>query len=214
MSRRADKDREDPLLFDLPLEPSKGGTGRASRDEERKRAAGRVARSLDEPADFAADLLSDIDAPLDAGKPHLEIVSSQKLPEEAERKRSLVGSRLAAGGADLLIHAAVLVIAVVGCVLMGVRPSLPDWPALTVFVLAFSFLYTVVPLAFWGYTPGMAWARLATQNDDGEPLTFGQTSRRWLGAVLTAIFLGIPLLLFGKRSLSDRLSRSETLALP
>ena len=220
MTRRADRDRDEPLLFDLPLETNTKGAPRESREAEKRRvAAGAPSRprAFDDP-----EILEEEDFPL-AGESYasparnrLEIISSQELPDEDEMEAgpgSLVGSRLAAGGADLLIHAAVLVLAFGGCVFLGVRPELSAWPALGVFLLAFSFLYTVVPLAFWGYTPGMAWARLASQNDDGEPLTFDQTARRWLGAVLTTAFLGIPLLLFGKRSLADRLSHSETLAL-
>ncbi len=68
---------------------------------------------------------------------------------------------------------------------MGVRPSLADWPAFALFLLSFSFLYTVVPLAFWGHTLGMAWGGLTSRNRDGEPLTFDQTARRWLGGILT-----------------------------
>jgi uncharacterized RDD family membrane protein YckC len=213
MTRRADKDREEPLLFDLPLESPRDlqSSAREPERQERKR------KSPEPPQRTTADLTFDEGDDVLPAVPRLEIVSSKGEAGEAEEalagKGSLVGSRFAAGGADLLIHGAVLVAAVAGCVLLGVRPTLPDWPALGLFLLAFSFLYTVVPLAFWGYTPGMAWARLTTQSDDGEPLTFGQTAVRWLGGVLTAAFLGLPLLLFGKRSLSDRLSHSQTLAL-
>lgn len=220
MTRRADKNRDEPLLFDLPLETNTKGAPRESPEK------GRVApppparhRAFDEEPAFDDDDFLDsreITSPSAAARHHLEIVSSQQLSEDGEASEgmgSLIGSRLAAGGADLLIHAAVLVLAVGGCLFLGVRPELSAWPALGLFLLSFSFLYTVVPLAFWGHTPGMAWARLASQNDDGEPLTFDQTARRWLGAVLTTAFLGIPLLLFGKRSLADRLSHSQTLAL-
>ena len=90
---------------------------------------------------------------------------------------------------------------------------LSDWPAVALFLLSFSFLYTVVPLAFWGHTPGMAWAGLDARGRDGEPLAFDQTARRWIGGILTLLLLGLPLLLaFGGRSLSDLLSGSETLS--
>jgi hypothetical protein len=57
----------------------------------------------------------------------------------------------------------------------------------------------------------MAWARLAAEGKDGEALTFDQTARRWLGALLTAATLGLPLLATNRRrSLSDRLSGSVT----
>jgi len=128
-------------------------------------------------------------------------------------ERAGIGRRLAAGVADLLVHVAVAVLALAGCRYLGVLPGLRDWPALAVFLLSFSFLYTVVPLAFWGHTLGMAWAGLTAQSLDGEPLSFDQTARRWLGTLVTLALLGLPLLLaFRGRSLSDRLSGSHTFA--
>jgi uncharacterized RDD family membrane protein YckC len=123
-----------------------------------------------------------------------------------------IGRRLAAAAADLLVHAAVTVLALAGCRYLGVLPVLDDWPAMAVFLLSFSFLYTVVPLAFWGHTLGMTWAGLTADSADGQPLSFDQTARRWLGALLTLATLGLPLLLaLGGRSLADRLSGSRTL---
>jgi uncharacterized RDD family membrane protein YckC len=123
-----------------------------------------------------------------------------------------IGRRLAAGAADLLVHLAVAVLALAGCRYLGVVPALRDWPALAVFLLSFSFLYTVVPLAFWGRTLGMTWAGLTAESTEGEPLSFDQTARRWLGALLTLATLGLALLLaLTGRSLSDRLSGSRTL---
>jgi hypothetical protein len=59
----------------------------------------------------------------------------------------------------------------------------------------------------------MAWVGLSARNQDGEPLTFDQTARRWLGGLLTLGFAGLPILLTGKgRSLTDRLSGSATFA--
>jgi uncharacterized RDD family membrane protein YckC len=124
-----------------------------------------------------------------------------------------IGRRLAAAAADLLVHVAVTVLALAGCRYLGVLPALGDWPAMAVFLLSFSFLYTVVPLAFWGHTLGMTWAGLTAESADGQPLSFDQTARRWLGALLTLATLGLPLLLaLGGRSLADRLSGSRTLA--
>jgi uncharacterized RDD family membrane protein YckC len=126
--------------------------------------------------------------------------------------RAGIGRRLAAGIADLLVHVAVGVVAVAGCRYLGVKPDVRDWPALAVFLLSFSFLYTVVPLAFWGHTLGMTWAGLTSQSSGGEPLSFDQTARRWLGMLMTLAALGLPLLLaLSGRSLVDRLSDSSTL---
>jgi uncharacterized RDD family membrane protein YckC len=121
------------------------------------------------------------------------------------------GRRLGAGLADLLVHAAVLVGALLGTRWMGVKPDpVRDWPALAVFLLSFSFLYTVLPLAFWGQTLGMAWTNITSRNRDGEPLTFDQTARRWLTGLVTAALLGLPALVSGRRSLSDLVSGSAT----
>jgi uncharacterized RDD family membrane protein YckC len=132
--------------------------------------------------------------------------------EVAGLRHISLGRRAAGGAADLVVHLAVLILAVCGCRYLGVLPVLRDWPAFLVFLLAFSFLYTVVPLAFWGHTLGMTWAGLTAESTDGEPLSFEQTARRWLGALITLAVVGLPLLVaLGGRSLADRLSDSRTL---
>jgi uncharacterized RDD family membrane protein YckC len=139
-------------------------------------------------------------------------------PEEAAAAlpagRAFIGRRLAAGAADLLVHVAVAVLALAGCRYLGVSPAPRDWPAFGVFLLSFSFLYSVVPLAFWGHTLGMTWSGLTAESLDGEPLSFDQTARRWLGMLVTLAALGLPVLLAltGGRSLSDRFSGSRTFA--
>jgi len=134
-------------------------------------------------------------------------------PLPGDRTRVGIGRRAAAGAADLLVHVAVAILALAGCRALGVLPAVADWPAFVVFLLSFSFLYTVVPLAFWGHTLGMTWAGLTAESLGGEPLSFDQTARRWLGALLTLATAGLPLLLaLTGRSLADRLSGSRTLA--
>jgi uncharacterized RDD family membrane protein YckC len=191
---------DEPLLFDLPLDIS-AERARPSVAAERRRPAPqpappRPAAPVPEPE----DLLEDAE-------------SSEEIdePGEAASSGTGAGSRIAAGAADLLIHAAVAVLLLVGTRLMGVHPTLADWPALGVFLLAFSFLYIVVPLAFWGHTLGMAWAGLVARSRDGEPLTFDQTARRWLGGLITLGLAGLPFVFTrAGRSLSDRLSGSAT----
>jgi len=132
-------------------------------------------------------------------------------------------ARIAAGGADLAALGSAALAAAAGTRLLG-HPGPWPWPPFALFLLAFSFLYTVVPLAFWGQTPGMAWRGLVARSLDGDALSFGQTFRRWLGCVLTVAGAGLPLLLAllgdgasgAGRSLADRISGSRTLraALP
>jgi uncharacterized RDD family membrane protein YckC len=95
---------------------------------------------------------------------------------------------------------------------MGMRPALSSWPGFALFLLAFSFLYVVVSLAFWGHTLGMVWAGLTARSQDGEALSFDQAVRRWLGGIVTSALAGIPLLLsWNGRTVSDLLSSSETI---
>ena len=123
--------------------------------------------------------------------------------------------RLLSGGADILIHAGVLAGVSLGLSAMAVQPQLDHWPALAVLLLAFSFLYTVVSLAFWGQTAGMAWFRLSSQDRLQRPLSFRQSALRWVGGLLTLALAGIPVLSALRWvSLSDWLSRSLTFKHP
>lgn len=125
-----------------------------------------------------------------------------------------IQDRLLGGCLDLALNLIVLGLVVLAVQLpLGVAVGWGDWPAFGVFGLVFTFLYWTVPLAFWGQTPGMAWVGHVARSVTDEPLTFGQTVLRWLGAGLTVGLLGLPLLLVlsGDRSLSDRISESKTL---
>ncbi|MCB1033834.1 MAG: RDD family protein, partial [Acidobacteria bacterium] len=121
------------------------------------------------------------------------------------------GGRFLGGLADLAVNGGVLVLVFLGQSLLRVAPTAAQAPAYAVFLLAFSFLYYVVPMAFWGQTPGMASLGLVVRTPEGENLTFPQTSLRWLAAVVTCLLLGLPLLVaLTGRSLGDRWSRSRT----
>ncbi|HTG34264.1 MAG TPA: RDD family protein [Thermoanaerobaculia bacterium] len=202
---------EEPLLFDLPL------SAPGSREEPDELPV-TPKRSLPEarrpaPAPAATPI-----APARAGRSGPVPVPATEVEEDAEPARAASefagsGKRLAAGLADLVVHAAIAVLALLGCRGLGVRPDLREVPAFAAFLLSFSFLYTVLPLAFWGHTPGMAWAGITSHKppQNGEPLTFDQTVRRWLGAILTSALAGLPLLLaFGGRTLTDWVSGSAT----
>lgn len=116
-----------------------------------------------------------------------------------------------AGLADLAIHVAVMAVCGVAAWQLGLTPAVDQWPGYLGFAACFSFLYTSLPLAFWGQTPGMATSGLRAA--DGErQLAFSQTTMRWLAAWLTVATLGLPWLLARSgRPRADRLSRSETL---
>ncbi|HEX6199082.1 MAG TPA: RDD family protein [Thermoanaerobaculia bacterium] len=209
MSRRRSRD-EEPSLFDLPLdgpapvveeaepeEPEAAGPGL---DEEPLLYEPEPRRSPPPGAPPAA-------LPLEPGP-----ASPSSPAGQPTRQRAPLAARLLAGLADLAVHLALAVALLFGSRLLGVEAGLGDWPALALFLLVFSFLYTVLPLAFWGQTPGMAWAGLVARAPGGESLTFGQTAGRWLAGLLTVALLGLPAFLAagGGRSLVDRLSGSET----
>ena len=133
-------------------------------------------------------------------------------PFAAPEGAAPIGERLLGGLVDLFLQAALVVAAWAGTMWMEVRVDLTDWPPFAVLALVFSFLYSFIPLAFWGQTPGMAWRGHVAVSLDESPLRFGQTTLRWLGSLLTLGLVGLPLLLaFTGRTLSDRLSDSKTL---
>ncbi|HSL84408.1 MAG TPA: RDD family protein [Thermoanaerobaculia bacterium] len=184
MSRRRSRD-EGPGLFDLPLD-------------------GPVTAVPEEPDPPVVEA--------DEEEPLLHEPEPRPSNRPSPRKSAPLSARLLAGLADLAVHLALAVALLFGSRLLGVEAGLGDWPALVLFLLVFSFLYTVLPLAFFGQTPGMAWAGLVARGTGGESLTFGQTGRRWLAGVLTMTLLGLPAVpaAGGGRSLTDRLSGSDT----
>jgi hypothetical protein len=119
--------------------------------------------------------------------------------------------RLRAAAGDLAVLAAVTVLASAGASALEVEVGVRELPGVGLFLLAWSFLYFVVSLAFWGQTPGMVWAGVVARSGVDEPLSFGQTARRWAGTWLTWLAAGLPgLLALGGRSFADRISGSST----
>ncbi len=194
MSRR--QPAEEGLLFDLPLETTP--------------AEPAPAEEIEQPA----LPLAEEEAP-DAAKSPTPASPMVDPPARSRPGRSpttaTLGQRATAGLTDLGVCIAVAVVLLVALLALGVKPGLADWPAGALFLLTFSFLYAVLPLAFWGRTPGMALAGLQTSSTDGRRLTFRQAVLAWLGSVLTVALAGLPLLLaLGGRSFSDLISGSET----
>jgi uncharacterized RDD family membrane protein YckC len=194
MSRRRPERDPEPSLFDLPLERPVDPVAPAS-----------------PPGGQAAEPPRSPSLPLEDAPAHEEW-ERRPPADRAEPAPAPLSARYLAGLADLAVHLALAVTLLFGARLLGVPAGFGDGPALLVFLLIFSFLYTVIPLAFWGQTAGMAWAGVVARTPAGETLTFRQTALRWLGGVLTVALLGLPVLLAigDNRSLADRLSSSET----
>ena len=123
-----------------------------------------------------------------------------------------LGKRIAAGFIDLAVNLTVVFGVGIGLRSLGIALDRSILVPVLTFALSFSFLYFVFPLAFWGRTPGMARVDIVTRSRDGQSLSFNQAAKRWLGALLTLLTLGLPLLLGVKSGelLSDRLSGSQT----
>jgi uncharacterized RDD family membrane protein YckC len=202
---RSARPPESPLLFDLPLTEAE--------------PAGARPRPAETPAEPPTAPPPAVQAGLEFDEPYSswedEVLPSERAEAEVvapPERGARLGERFRAGAADLGLHLAVGLGALVGADLLGARPDLGDFPAVGLFLLAFSLFYTTVPLAFWGATPGMAWAGLVCRAPGEQTLSFGQTVRHWLGSLLTLGLLGLPTLLgFGGRpALSDRLAGTRT----
>lgn len=196
------KHREpEPTLFDLPLASPRPPAAAGAN-------AGAGPSELGEESSLP--LVAPTSTAAEHGGPVL--VPPRSVPQRTAPAAGF-GRRLWAALANGVVQSAMLVLLVEGASWIAGEPG-PAWVGpLALFVAIFSFFYAVIPLAFWGQTPGMAWAGIVARSPGGEALSFGQAARRWLGGWLTALLGGLPgLLLFSGRSLTDRLSGSRTLA--
>jgi RDD family protein len=215
---------EAPLLFDLPLAAPPPADRRARRRPIVEPVQADLFVEAGDDATDDADLRDDLRDDAELDPPHREHETSARSARgageysaESEPDATAgpvvagVGARWTAGLADFVLHLGVLGGAYLGVLALDVEPRLGDWPAFATLLLAFSFLSSVVSLAFWGQTAGMAWRGLQTRDRLQRPLTFRQASLRWTGGLLTFATAGIPLLFaLGGSSLSDWLSRSVT----
>jgi len=157
------------------------------------------------------------DAPVDT--PETPTTQEVADPEPPPRATGLpiegpatLTNRLGAALLDLAVMAATAVALLAGAALLGARPTLADWPAFVLPWIAFSFLYHVIPLAFWGRTPGMASMGLTARHLHGGGLSFPQAIARWLATLVTTALVGLPgLLALTGRSASDWASGSITI---
>jgi hypothetical protein len=118
------------------------------------------------------------------------------------------GAAFAADAALVLLLAAAALLAATAGRGQPLRLQGLFWTA--VFAVYLSFFSTVVPLILFGKTVGMALTGLTARGSKGSQLTAVESARRWLGTVLTAASLGIPLVVTRRRreapSPGDRLS--------
>lgn len=208
MSQRNTSD-DLPGLFDLPLdlettEDSRVAVTPTPIDEE----------AIEEV--ISAEPLPLFQRPSEKEAPSEEEPSPHQLPAGGfSPAPAPLTPRLLAGLIDLGILLSVAVSVWIGLNLLGIEIDSSDWLPAAIFLLSFSFLYNVFPLAFWGRTPGMGLAALVARTPDNRPLTFGQTALRWLGTLGTAVGLGLPMLLcLSGGSFTDRVSGSQTLMRP
>lgn len=208
--KRPDSQLEEPSLFDLPLH--------APAPSDPKKSPAQRPRAAEAPQPQALSLFPDggcvVEPEAEPEPPLAERLVAQRAgprpvpPPGPSVPTAGLAPRLAAGLADLAVHAGIAVLLVSGSRALGVSGA-PPWPPLVLCLALFSFLYFVVPLAFWGKTPGMAWRGLQARARNGQPLSFGQAARRWLGAIVTVLLAGLPALAaLADRSLTDLLSGS------
>jgi len=203
---------EEPNLFDLPLEPDETQPPEGLPEERRSQESASSELPLfpaaGEPAAHHPRPLP----PPEEERSRDAVVEVPAVDSPREPRTASLQRRWQAGLVDLGVHLALLAVAGLGAWLLGAQPRWADVGGLVLFVLVFSFLYSVYPLAFWGQTPGMLLAGVVARGGEHGALTFGQTALRWLGSLLTLATLGLAslLALFGGRSLTDRLSGTWT----
>ena len=205
------RQQEDPGLFDdLPLQQKPAAKDPAPPIQKPKQSP----TQTKPPGPPAESLPLFADSPGAGSSPDPTTVEAfDATTKPAWRPVVPFPAQLSAGLVDLgLILAAGLVIWL-GLYFMGVSLDLGGMGIFALFLLPFSVLYEVFPLAFWGRTPGMARVGLVARSPDGKSLSFSQAAIRWFASVLTVCLLGLPWILTATtgQSLPDRLSGSQTL---
>ena len=205
-------------LFDFALEPPPAGAAPEGERDDGPEFESLLVHPETLPLFTEEEIEHHLSERLELPAHHHVVMPSRprRVPDPApEPARAALGARLRGTATDLVVLAAAGMSAAVGANGLEVEVGTAQLAPLALFVVSFSFLYFVVPLAFWGGTPGMLWAGLVARNAVTEPLSFGQTVLRWLGTWLTWLLAGLPgLLALTGRSLVDRLSGSTTYAQP
>ena len=115
---------------------------------------------------------------------------------EAEPAAVTLSARAIAFAADLAGASLAVTLALMAAVAATGRvPRLAGLPWAAAFGLVFSFVFVVLPLTLFGRTVGMSLAGLAARpGPAGRGLTAGEAAWRWVGTALSALALGLPLL--------------------
>lgn len=195
-----------PVLFDLPLEASEPDPPSSRRQRVSKPAAAEQPARILPLFDVGAR-----QARSETPRPRpVEPVAPLEPALELDERDATVGRRLVAGIADLSILA--LWTSLVGVAAAALLDGAIRSAALPLlgFGVLFSLVYTVLPLALWRRTAGMAMVGLACAGPGRGAVSLTQGVLRWLGAFATVAGLGLPAaLLWTGRSLGDRLSTSH-----
>ncbi len=179
-----------------------------SRFDEVQEAAASNTALVDFPLRDAADVFS------------LPLASAEPIMESAPPAVAPLATRWTAFAADavmVFLLAAAAVLAATAARGQGPHFAGLFWAA--AFAVYVSFFATVFPLTLFGKTVGMALAGLsAREGEAGRRLNAAESTRRWLGTLVTAVTLGIPLL-FDRwdpdaLTLADRLSGRPLVADP
>lgn len=137
------------------------------------------------------------------------------LEKKEETSREGGAAPLSARWMAFAADAAVILLAVAASLLAATAgrfeaPSRAGLAWALLFAVYLSFFATSLALTLFGKTVGMALTGLSARSEVSVRLTAGESARRWLGTVLTAAALGLPLLFTGRRrdapTPADRLS--------
>ena len=196
------------LFDDLPLRPEEPlpqvSVPRPPSVESGKIDAEEIVESLP---------LFDEEAPDEDEEPNSTAETIDVSTRPAWRPNVPRAAQFSAGITDLLVILAVGTGLWLGIRMLGVSTDMAAIGLIGLFLVPFSYLYQVFPLAFWGRTPGMARAGLVAKGRDGGSLTFSQASLRWVASLVTVCLAGLPWIVTAVtgRSLADRFSDSQTL---
>ncbi len=159
---------------------------------------------LDEAQELAGHEEALVDLPLrDAPEVFsLPLASAEAARETAPECVAPLASRWTAFAADAAVVLLLVTAAILGATAArGQGPRLWGLLWAAAFAADLSFFATVFPLILFGRTVGMALAGLsARESGAGRRLNLAESCRRWLGTLVTAVTLGLPLLF-------DRLNR-------